>query len=339
VLNRDRLARWLKFLVAISISVIFSALFLLSVDFDAVVDSLAGANYLYVPPALAFFAVSLGFRALRWRYLLEPQFVLSWRKLLPSLLVGYAGNNLLPLRAGELLRVQFLADRESVPRMPSFGTLMMERLFDGLVLASFLLWGLILAGPGTAYLGVGLILAGGTAAGFVVCTLLANNPAIAWRFAALPIPLIGQRLKEMISGLGESFFSGFAVLTDRRRFVAALLTTAIAWGLEFAMYWLISLAFDLNASLITIAFAGAAANVAMSLPGAQGGIGPFQAFATEALLEFGVVRAPAAAFSIALHLFLVLPVSLVGLVVLWRSALPVEQTAAKPIAGVLEVND
>src|SRR5690606_27093896 len=103
------------------------------------------------------------------------------------------------------------------------------------------------------------------------------------------------------------------------------------WGFELGMYWLISLAFDLNASLITIAFAGAAANVAMSLPAAQGGVGPFQAFATRALREFGVASSAAGAYSIALHIFLVVPVSLVGLVVLWRAALPTSTRAGTPV--------
>jgi hypothetical protein len=60
----------------------------------------------------------------------------------------------------------------------------------------------------------------------------------------------------------------------------------------------------------------------MSLPAAQGGVGPFQYFATQALTRAGVSETAAAAYALALHLFLVAPVSLVGLVVLWRSTLP-----------------
>ena len=59
-----------------------------------------------------------------------------------------------------------------------------------------------------------------------------------------------------------------------------------------------------------------------ALPSAQGGVGPFQYFATQALTRAGVAGPAAAAYALALHLFLVAPVSLVGLVVLWRSTLP-----------------
>src|SRR3972149_6059717 len=150
------LKRHLRFFITIAVSVIFAALFLLSVDLDAVFESLGAADYAYVAPALGLFAVSVASRSLRWRCFLLPASDLTWRQLLPSVLIGYAGNNLLPLRAGELVRAQHLADRFAVPRMRTLGALIMERLFDGAVLATFLLWGLLLADAGTAYLGAGV---------------------------------------------------------------------------------------------------------------------------------------------------------------------------------------
>jgi uncharacterized protein (TIRG00374 family) len=334
-LANERVRRWLKFFVALAVSVFFSVLFIRSVDLDEVVDALAGADYVYVAPALALFAASLAIRALRWRYLLEPEHALTWQELLPSLLVGYAGNNLLPLRAGEILRAQHLAERYGVARMQTFGTLMMERLFDGLALATFVLWGLLVVDIGTAYLGAGLALAGVTAAGLVVCTLLAQRGDVIDRLTALPIPFLSTQARRVAASLGESFLSGFSVLRDLRRFVLATVTSAVAWLLELGMYWLISMAFDLDASFITIAFAGAAANVALSLPSAQGGVGPFQYVATQALLKFSVAQDAAAAYALALHFFLVVPVSLVGLAVLWRATIANARRSA-PAAPALE---
>lgn len=329
--------RWLKFLVALAVSVVFSALFIRSIDIDAVGDALADADYIYVAPALALFAVSLFFRALRWRYLLAPARSLTWRELMPSLLVGYAGNNLLPLRAGELLRAQHLSDHHGVARMHTFGTLMMERLFDGLVLATFVLWGLVVVDIGTAYLGVGLVLLAASLSGFVICTLLALNPTVATRLASLPF--LPERLRAPLVGLGESFLQGFSVLTCPSRFGLAAVTTAAAWGFEMGMYALIGRAFDLHASFLGIAFAGSAANVAMSLPSAQGGVGPFQYFCTQALLKFEIAKNAAAAYSLALHIFLVVPVSLVGLLVLWRSTLPGARRARGTASTPVEVQD
>jgi uncharacterized protein (TIRG00374 family) len=335
--DRDR--RWLKFAVALGFSLAFSYLFIRGLDAGEVRDALAEADYVYVVPALLLFAASLIVRSLRWHYFLLPSPDLGWQKLLPSLLVGYAGNNLLPLRAGELLRAQHLAVHQQVARMQTFGTLLMERLFDGIVLAIFVLWGLLLVDVGTAYLGVGLALAGLSLAGFAGCLLVANKPRLAERITHLPVPFLGSRLREQFAGLSQSFLSGWAVLRSPARFLMAAVTSAGAWSLELAMYWLISRAFGLEVSFITVAFAGAAANVAMSLPSAQGGVGPFQYFAQQALLKFSVPAGPAAAYALALHIFLVVPVSLAGLFVLWRLALPGRVRTKASAATPLEAAD
>jgi uncharacterized protein (TIRG00374 family) len=333
MLASERASRWLKLLVLVAVSVVFSAYFILSIDVGEVVDALESANYAYVVPALALFGVSVMFRALRWSVFLAPHHELTTRQLVPSVLIGYAGNNLLPLRAGELVRAEHLAEHFAVPRMRTFGALLMERLFDGLVLAGFLLWGLLLVDSGAGYLGIGLLLAGGTLTGFGLCSAIANRPQLLNSLGRMRMPLLGDHLREQIGSLGGSFLTGFAVLTSPSRFGVAMIATAGAWGLELAMYWLIASAFDLDASLITIAFAGAAANVGLSVPLAQGGVGAFQILATEALVKSHVPEAAAAAYSLALHFFLIVPVSLIGLVVLWRSTLP-SRLPARPEAAV-----
>jgi uncharacterized protein (TIRG00374 family) len=313
--------RWLKFLIAIGGSLFFAFLFVRGVDLDEVADALGDADYVYVLPALALFAVSVVARSVRWRYFFLPQPDLTWRQLLPSVLIGYAGNNLLPLRAGELLRAQHLAERYGIARMQTFGGLLMERLFDGAALAAFVVWGLLLADIGAAYLGAGLILGAGSIGGFVFCLVVVRKPAITRWGGSLPLPFLTPSRREVIANLSESFLGGFSVLQSTGRTLAAGWWTVAAWLSELAMYWLISEAFNLDASFVAVAFAGAAANVSLSLPSMQGGIGPFEVVATEALEKFDIATDAAAAYALALHFFLIVPVSLVGLAVLWRSTL------------------
>ena len=334
------ISNWLKFGVALAISLIFAWLFVRGLDVDEVADSLRSANYIYVAPALALFAVSVAFRAARWRYFLLPSDDLTWGQLLPSVLIGYAGNNLLPLRAGELVRAQYLSNQYGVARMRTFGALLMERLFDSAVLATFVLWGLVITDAGDAYLGLGLLLAVASASAFIVCTVVSRHPGLPERISRWDLPFFTPRVRREIAGLGGSFLAGFTVLTSWSRFGLATLTSVGAWAFELAMYLLIAQAFSLDASVLRIAFAGAAANVAMSLPSAQGGVGPFQYFATQALTRAGVAGPAAAAYALALHLFLVAPVSLVGLVVLWRSTLPGarKQRATPELAAATDRN-
>jgi uncharacterized membrane protein YbhN (UPF0104 family) len=162
----------------------------------------------------------------------------------------------------------------------------------------------------------------GALTGFVFCTAVANRPQLLNTLGRIQVPFLRDRIREQIGALGGSFLTGFSVLTSPGRFSMAMVATVGAWGFELAMYWFVARAFDLEASLITIAFAGAAANVGLSVPLAQGGVGAFQILATEALVKSGVQHSAAAAYALALHFFLIVPVSLVGLVVLWRKTIP-----------------
>src|SRR5581483_12089271 len=173
----------------------------------------------------------------------------------PSVLIGYAGNNLLPLRAGEIVRAQHLSDHHGVPRMRTFGALLMERLFDGVVLSTFVLWGLLVTDAGDAYLGAGAILLLASAGAFIIGFVLARAPGLPRRVSEWPLPFMTPRIRREIAGLGGSLLDGFTVLKSSGQVALASLCSIAAWSLELGMYWLIARAFSLDAGVIDIAFA------------------------------------------------------------------------------------
>src|SRR3990167_3573191 len=143
---------------------LFLGLFFWRTDLGDLGDALAQANYWWVVPAVAIWFVSAAFRSLRWHYLLQRLAKLSTRTLYPIVIIGYMANNLLPLRSGELVRAYVLGERHNVSKMSTLGTIAVERVFDGIVLVSFL----VLAG---AFLGLSSelrVLAVTMAGGFAV---------------------------------------------------------------------------------------------------------------------------------------------------------------------------
>ena len=310
------LKAWLKIGVTFAFSAAFAYLFLRGLDFRQVGNDLLDANYALVPPALALFALSLVLRAYRWRCFYEPG-APPPGLLLRVLLIDYAGNSLLPLRGGEVLRLQLLFDRAGVSRMRTIGTAIAERLFDMLALGVFVVLGRFVVDTGTAFLGTGLLLCGGALFGFAVTLIVVRNPHLTHQVLGWRWPLLNERWRARLIGWSESIVVGLSVLTSGSRFRLAALLTVGAWLLEFGMYWLIAEAFSIHEGFITIAFAGAAANLALSLPSAQGGVGAFQLVAKEALLRVGLPVSTVAAYAVALHVLLVAPVTLVGLGVFW----------------------
>ena len=61
------------------------------------------------------YLLSVYFRALRWRYLVEPVAEVPRSMLYRATALGFAGNNLLPLRVGELIRAWSLARGAKIP--------------------------------------------------------------------------------------------------------------------------------------------------------------------------------------------------------------------------------
>ena len=107
------------------------------------------------------------------------------------------------------------------------------------------------------------------------------------------------------------------------------------WLFEGAMYYIIGLSFDLPnfftapGTLVAVALlVTATSNLATTIPSTMGGIGPFEYVAQRTLAILGVSTSVATAYVSFLHIVaLLIPVTLLGLFILWRENLSLAQIA------------
>src|SRR4051812_38398647 len=185
---------------ALGATVVFAALFVRGVSWDELRAALTGIPASAVLAAVAAVLASLGFTALRWRYLLRAAGVqVRVPRLFAGLTAGAAINNVVPARGGDVVRVRSVPARTSAV----VGTLAAERLLDGFVLALFIVFGAAVSGGASALLVVGAVLAAATVAGMVVS---ARQPA--WL----------ERLPRWARG----FLSGLAIFRAPRLLARAL---------------------------------------------------------------------------------------------------------------------
>ena len=71
-------------------------------------NSIKKVNYLYLLLATLFLWVSVWFRALRWSWLFKVDSLPTIGSLYRAEMMGYFGNNVLPLRLGELMRAYII---------------------------------------------------------------------------------------------------------------------------------------------------------------------------------------------------------------------------------------
>src|SRR3989442_7921538 len=130
---------WRRTALGLAVAVPVLAFILYRTDLNKTADALGEANYALIPPAVLLFMLAIWLSAIRWRYLLRPMAEISTGRLYPVVFIGHLGNNILPLRGGDVLRAFVLKRREGVSRAASLGTLVVEHVLDGMVLVAVLL--------------------------------------------------------------------------------------------------------------------------------------------------------------------------------------------------------
>ena len=336
-----------RFWVGAAFSIGLLGLFFWQVDIGETASALKSANYWWVVPGVAAYFIAVLFRAIRWHFLLRPLKPVSPRRLYPVVIVGYMANNLLPVRLGEFVRAFFLGHREGVSKTATLATIILERVFDGVGL-------LILALVLLPFLPITDILsdfAGDTGVPVALLSLAVVGPfviVLALFFSAGAYPAFGRKivmfltkfvpraLKVPVESILLKFLEGLASLRSPKRILALLLLTFPIWFAEGAMYWLISFGFDVDQPFHGMMFVTSTSNLATSIPASAGGVGPFE-YATKVTLEgLGTAAEAAAAFAIVLHVALLAPVTLAGLVVLWMENLSLGDLARQPAGAMLE---
>ena len=324
--NRWRLA------VGVLISAVFLFWALNGLHLDTFWDALQTANYGWLLPGIVVYFVAVWARTWRWHYMLRPLKVIPLRELFPVVCIGYAGNNIYPARLGEVLRAYILKREASIPISANLATVVVERIFDGLVMLAFVVFALPFTQLGDRYNTFVLLFSGLFLGALIVFLLLAARPAWAeWVVGRVLRWLVPQRFHQRTSELVSRFLEGLASLRSGRDVLMIFFTSVLIWLLETLKYWFVMHAFPFEVSFVVLMLMNGIVNLMTSLPAAPGYIGTFES-GIKVLENFGVPQALAASYTLVLHAALWLPITLLGLYYLWRSRLSVKEAQAE-LAG------
>jgi uncharacterized protein (TIRG00374 family) len=208
-----------------AISAVFLYLAFRKVDFSLVWQYLKQAQWSWVLLGLAFYFFGVLLRAWRWQVLLNPLKRLPIRRLFPVVAIGYMGNNVYPARAGEVLRSVLLKSKDQVDISGSLATIVVERLFDAIVILGLVLLNLrqLTAMPAAAEW-VGSIQKGAIIGSAVFFTSAAHLlamvlfPVQTQKISAWVINrIVPSRLRPSLSGIVRASSTGFPACALRWR--------------------------------------------------------------------------------------------------------------------------
>jgi hypothetical protein len=307
------LKRW-QFWLGVIVSVFFLWLALRGLDFGLFWDALKHANYAWLIPGVLVYFGAVWARSWRWHYLLRNIKSVPVKELFPAVTIGYMGNNIYPARAGEFLRAYVLKKDEGVAMSASIATIVVERIFDGLVMLLFVFLTLPLVPDLQPELRRLVILASLVFfVALLVFLALASAPTSARRlYVVLISRFVPLRYRDKLLELVDLFLEGLVGLRHGRDLVMIFLTSIVVWLLETLKYWFVMQAFPFDVSFFALMLMNGLANLALTIPAAPGGIGPFDWAGIETLAAFGVERTLASAYTMVLHMALWLPITALG---------------------------
>jgi glycosyltransferase 2 family protein len=322
--------RW-QFWVGILISAVFLYFALRGLELSKAWQSLRTADYLWLIPGVAVYFVGVLVRAWRWHYLLRPLKKIPTLSMFPIVAIGYMGNNIYPARAGELLRAAVLKQREGVPISASLATVIIERIFDGVVMLAFVFLNLpqlaLLTGSSgvIGQLNIRDVAVWGSVFFFgalLVFLLAAMFPKVTERLVNITIDrFIPLRLREKTRGVTLRFLTGLESLRSPQEALMIFFTTVVIWLLETGKYWFVMHAFQFQVSFFALMLMNGIVNLATTLPSAPGYVGTFDAPGIALLSAYGVLPEIAASYTLVLHVALWFPITALGAYYYFRQPL------------------
>lgn len=288
-----------------------------------VLAELRRANAWWMLLAVALATFSFVLRAMRWRVLLEPGHEgSSFDARFGATCAGFAANNIFPARLGELVRAYTLARVARLPFGASVGSLVVERVLDGLVLASFLGGAILMPGfplgetEAAGYVRRAALLGSVVfACGFVVLWFMARGPDRVLRVWSTTLGrLVPERFAERLTGLLATFLHGLGALASPGVLARAVGWSYVVWGCLAASMWTGLLAFDVTGpGFVGAAFLQSVIGFAVALPSTPGFFGVFEAGTRIGLQPWDVSDALVVSFATTYHILTFIPVTLLGL--------------------------
>ena len=295
------------------------------VSFEAVWRDLARANlWLAFGVSVPSYLAIVYFRSVRWRYLTDAIGDMPRAALFRATAIGFMANNIFPLRIGEVVRAWQLSRETGAPGAAVFGTIILERVIDGVVVIglAMVVFGTQTQGRGTALaVGVPLLLALSIPVAGVLLMRLAPERALALVRAVLG-PLAPARITDAVVSLVGRVAEGLGSLQGGRHLFWVAFYSILIWlvlGVLPFLAAIVSLDISLG-SLGRTLEAGyvvmAAVGIAVAVPSAPGFFGPYHLAAREALARFGVADETALAVGTLAHAIFWLTTTALGLLVL-----------------------
>ena len=319
--------RWLVWL-GLAISAIFLYLAFREINYTELWQTLKEVRILWLIPGLLIYFLGVLVRTWRWQFLLKPLRKVSIKTLFPIINIGYMGNNVFPLRMGEVLRSVVLKRKKDVSISGSLATIVVERIFDAMVIVGFVLLNLgqLVNLPNqVTFAQLGNLATWAVVIflfGLSLFILIAMFPKPAMNLThAIIAKLLPERWEESAINIADRFLEGLMSLRSPTDALMILLTSILIWLLETGLYWSVNQSLGLDLTFGQLMLLNGVVNLVLLIPAAPGGLGTFDAAGRAMLEAYSVTSETALGYTLVLRIALWVPITLLGTIYFIREGL------------------
>jgi hypothetical protein len=236
----------------------------------------------------------------------------------------------LPARLGEVIRPIMIARKEKIKVSTSLATVAIERVFDilGVIVIASLLFCFLPSDNETNSQAVILQLKKWSAimAFLGICAittlfLLSLYPKRAGAVFEKLLFVFPHHLRDKLVNMLHSFISGLQVFDHKTKLLWAGALSIVIWLLNAASIYVLCYSFDIGLSFAGSCFVAVCLALAVALPQAPGFIGVFHIATQKSLDVFGIDLSSAQSFAILLWAINFVPITITGLLFLWREGI------------------
>ena len=304
----------LRLLIGLAISAVFLALTLSRVNLAEVGAAIAAASPAWLLVALGIVIVDVLLRALRWQFLLhgvpgagtKPPYRLA----VGYLMIGFTANAILPARLGDIARAILAGDAFRIPRLAVFGTILIERLGDGLTMLLLALVSSIVVASGIAELR--------DLAVFAIGAGIAGVIALAIMIVILSRPRVrATRFGGLVFGLLERVAAGAGAMTTVR---GAAIVVGLTWIVAFTailVAWAVTNSVGLQLTPVQLVLFMSGIALSLAIPAAPGALGTYEFVGVAIITSLGYTAEQGLAAILLMRVITTFPPALAGLVSLF----------------------
>jgi uncharacterized protein (TIRG00374 family) len=292
------------------VTVVLISSLLAKLDVHAIWADLMKARWPYIMAAAGLNMLVIVLKTVRWQWLMRPAKKSKYLRLLNVTMIGLAGNNVLPARGGDWLKIYLLGKWEGANRAMLASITALDKLFEGFSI--LILFGILSfhstfpewVQRGTLIITIVMVI------GLAICLLLMQHHRRSTNGENGENGEPG-RFSRLMANLG----SGMQILSKKRMIALNLVLSVVICLLQIETIRLCQIAFGLHLDLWIPALVFVAINLAIVIPSAPSGVGPFEVAAVLAYSWIGISAETAFSIAICYHAVQFAPVTAIGAII------------------------